>query len=216
MLLRFDVTDRNIVCRTPDVSKLEDPILYVKCSFNFTTSVWSSMEAVVAIFKSASYGHTAEAVLDSSGSCFIPPEVYKHGGVVQVILYGDKYTADNKRLTSDYIGPANVFFGHNVVLPIPLPSKYDVFVAEFSNIKNGLDETVITVNKLLENFNDIEDAYVDEEYHLVIKFSHDPTYRSVQSLQGPKGESGTTDYEQLEHRPRAINSSEILAIVNMN
>lgn len=215
MVLNFDVTETKITCINPEAPIAEDVIMYVKCVFNFKAKIWDKMDAVVAIFKSASYGNTAECILDSSGSCYIPPEIYQHGGVVQVVIYGDQYTADMKRLVSDYIGPANVFFGHNVVLPIPLPSKYDIFVAEFSNIKHELSGLEVTLNELIENFNDITDAYLDNQNHLIIKFSNKATYRSVQSLQGPQGEPGTTDYEALENKPRAINSSEILDIINM-
>lgn len=180
MILEFDVKKTSIKCQTPDAPKSEEVISYVKCHFNFLEDVWEDMSAVVAIFKSASYNNTAECILDSSNSCYMPVDIYKHGGVIQVILYGDQYTADRKRLISDYIGPAKVFFGSNVVLPIPLPSKYDVFVAEFTNIKTILSE-------LIDNFTDIDDIYLDDSYHLVVKLSNGEVYVSSNSLKGDTG-----------------------------
>lgn len=214
MLLKFDVTKNSIICINPQAPKEEDVIVYVKCRFYFKTAIWSDMEAVVAVFKSASYDTVAECVLDSSGCCYMPPEIYKHGGVVQVVLYGDQYTADQKRLTSDYIGPANVFFGRNVVLPVPLPSKYDVFVAEFTNIKHGLDASIITLERLITDYKDISEAYIDAEYHLVIVFNTGEQYRSLVSLQGPQGDPGPKGDPGPSGETTAATTQQIIDIVN--
>lgn len=181
MVLNFTVTDK-IVCDNPGSATAEQVINYVKCKFDYSRSAVKDMETAIAIFKSASYGNTAECILDSSGCCYMPPEIYKHGGLIQIILYGDSWTANNQRLVSNYIGPVGVYFGQNVVLPIPLPSKYDVFVAEFSNIKTGLDASLVVLDDLIDNFTDIDNIYVDENGFLHVLYNTGETYESDVSL----------------------------------
>ena len=142
MLLEFTEVQKTLLCATPVIPESERIIKYVKCSFSFTSKLWLNMTGITVVFKSASYGNTYEILLDSSNCCYMPVEVYKHGGVVQVALYGDYFNEQRTRARTNYIGPVEVFFGKNPVLPTPTPSKYDVVVAELINAKRDIEDTI--------------------------------------------------------------------------
>lgn len=190
MTLHFQVNENKIVCKNPELLPSKDTIDYIKCSFDFKSSALTDYDGIVAVFKSASFNLKDEVLLDSSYSCFMPVEIYKRGGVIQLLLYGDTHDKLNKHITSTYIGPVEIFFGHNVILPLEVPSKYDVFVAEFTNIKQGLDSSITTLDSLISNFRDIEDIYLNEDGTLTVLLSNGDVYTSKQSLIGPPGPPG--------------------------
>ena len=152
MILNFKLDDRGFRCLNPYDAIAAVSLQYIKCHFDISGLPWSNVDAVVAVFKSAKYNITSEVLLDSGGNCFIEPEVYKHGGVIQVKLYGDKYS-NGVVISSTYVTETIEFvLREDLIVPIPAPSKYDVFLAE--------------IERLYEEFNTkcqpLTDAEIDE------------------------------------------------------
>lgn len=190
MTLDYELDGRQLYCLDPTAPTREDVITYVRCHFKGKAGELDNYDNVVAVFKSASYNIVSEIMLDSNHSCLMPLEVYEKGGVVQVILYLDKYTEDDIRLVTNYLGPAEVFFGDQVVLPVPLPSKYDILVAESTKLKDELEDTISELSNLIQAYLSIVDIDFTEDIKLEIQLSNGTVYTSPVSLVGPKGDKG--------------------------
>ena len=196
MLLEFTISDNDFRCNNPyEVSTVVD-IDYIKCNFILQSEAWKGLEAVVAVFKSPSYNITEEVLLDNSNSCYIPSEVYKHGGVIQVSVYGDKYglmTDGKDRRTTIKTQVLEFYVNENVVVPLPTPNKFDIFVAEYVNAKQAMIDYQNYLQRLLDegafDGRGIESASFDENGVLTLVFD-DGFQLASPSLIGPQGEQG--------------------------
>ena len=142
MVLDFIENHGKLICTTPDASGSGEVVKFVKCNFTVTSKRWTQMDSLIAVFKSASYSNSGSVALDSAGSCYMPVEVFKHMGVVKVVLQG--YKRNYPRIAEDvyYTGPCNVFLGTEPAEPVDIPSTLEVLIAEYTELYNYINEMV--------------------------------------------------------------------------
>ena len=195
MLIRFRIDESGFRCVDAPVLANATEIDYIKCHFEFKSEAWKNVQAVLAIFKSATYNKTSEILLDSNGDCYIDPEVYKKGGVIQCKVFGDKYRSDSVNSSSSITEVVAFYINENLTLPTPVPSKYDAFLAEYLRAREVLENVVTEVETKLENgeFDGVDGIGISSVVYnsdgtLTIALSDGSSFVSEYSM---KGESGT-------------------------
>ena len=100
------------------------------------------MDNIVVQFKSASFGNSSETIIDSNSSCYMSPEVFRHVGVVKILLKGT-YQAQVGGPTQDYfLGPCDVFLGIEPVDPVDIPDEYEVFIEAYTDLVEYIREII--------------------------------------------------------------------------
>ena len=199
MLLQFRITDDEFVCLNPEVAADTIHVDYIKCQFEFKTKAWKEVEAKIAVFKSAAYEVTEEALLDNSGCCYIPSDVYKRGGVIQIVLYGDNYevlTDNEQRKTTNMSAVLELYVNPNIIVPVPTPYKYEQFVAEYIRASIEFRETIEYFYELKDSgaFDGVSVVDVrlnpDGSASFIMSDGTEHTIPSVQGPEGPRGPEG--------------------------
>ncbi len=197
MLLRFKIDNEGFRCLDSEIASTAISINYIKCHFDVRGTEWEDIDAICAIFKSATYNKHYEVMLDSNNNCFIDPEIYRRGGIIQVKLAGDKYI-DESVISSTSITPVVEFqIRDNVIIPTPTPSKYDVFVAEIEIARDAVDAAILDLAQRVArgefNGNDcanITNITYNSDGTVTIDLSDGQQFTSVQSMKGEKGDRG--------------------------
>ena len=196
MLLHFEITDTEFICKDSFLAEETINVDYIKCQFDFKSKAWKSVDAKVAVFKSASYGVSEEVLLDHSDSCYIPSDVYKKGGVIQIVLYGDSYAAviDNEqRKTTNLSVIFELFVNPNIIIPVPTPYKYEQFTAEYVNAQRELRNVIDYFFELKDagEFDGvgIENIMYNTDDTMTVYLTDGSEYTSI-SLRGPQGDQG--------------------------
>lgn len=197
MLLHFTLDEYGFRCEDAPLISNASTINYIKCHFDFHDDAWESVDAIVAIFKSATYNTVAEVLLDSNNDCFIEPEVYKRGGNIQVKLIGDKYINDSVHSTTHISAIAEFYIKENVIIPTPTPSKYDVFVAELEIAQQAVNDAIVDIyQKAADGEFDGADGVgiVSVSYNadgtVNVTLTDGTTFTSEYSMKGVKGDTG--------------------------
>lgn len=197
MLLRFKIDNEGFRCLDSEIASTAISINYIKCHFDVRGTEWEDVDAICAIFKSATYNKYYEVMLDSNNNCFIDPEIYRRGGTIQVKLAGDKYI-DESVVSSTSITPVVEFqIRDNVIIPTPTPSKYDVFVAEIEIARDAVDAAILDLAQRVASgeFNGKDGANItnityNSDGTVTIDLSDGQQFTSVQSMKGEKGDRG--------------------------
>lgn len=197
MLLRFKIDDEGFRCLDSEIASTAISINYIKCHFDVRGTEWEDVDAICAIFKSATYNKYYEVMLDSNNNCFIDPEIYRRGGTIQVKLAGDKYI-DESVVSSTSITPVVEFqVRDNVIISTPTPSKYDVFVAEIEIARDAVDAAILDLAQRVASgeFNGSDGANItnityNSDGTVTIDLSDGQQFTSVQSMKGEKGDRG--------------------------
>lgn len=195
MLLNFLVNRDEFKCLNPSEASSTTVISYVKCHFDVTAL--SDISAFVAVFKSASYNEQYEVLLDSNGDCYIDPEVFRHGGVIQVKLVGDKYVNDEV-ISSTFITPViQLLFNNDIIVPTPIPSEYDVFVAELEKAQAAVDAVILELQTAVEEGEfdgadgvGIASVSYNADGTVNVTLTDGSTYTSEYSMKGADGADG--------------------------
>lgn len=198
MLIRFRLDKDGFVCTDASVVANAPTINYLKCRFDLKKyKAWKDVDAVTAIFKSPTYNVVAEVMLDSYNECYVDPEIYKHGGLIQCKLIGDKYV-NGQIISSSHVSEiAEFYINENVIIPTPTPSKYDVFVAELERAEESVENVISELNRKVANGDfDGEDgtsiSYVtfNSDGTVTVMLEDGRAYTSANSMKGEKGDRG--------------------------
>lgn len=197
MLLKFLIDNNGFRCINPSDASTATLVNYIKCHFDFKDSAFSEVDAIVAVFKSATYNKVSEVLLDSNNNCLIDPEVYKRGGTIQVTLIGDKYV-DDRVVSSSHTSVVSAFYiNEGIIIPTVVPSKYDVFVAELERASESVTDVIEHVTELVESgaFDGddgvgIESVSYNEAGNVIITLSDGTSFVSEYSMKGAKGDAG--------------------------
>ena len=199
MLLHFTLDEHGFRCEDAPAIAAASTINYIKCHFDFRDEAWKSLDAVVAIFKSATYNVVAEVLLDSNNDCFIEPNIYKRGGNIQVKLVGDKYISDGVHSTTHVSAISEFYIKENVITPTVTPSKYDVFVAELEIAQNAVNAAISDIyQKAADGEFDgadgvgITSVSYNADGTVNITLTDGTTFTSEYSMKGAKGDAGET------------------------
>lgn len=197
MLVRFRIDENGFTCVDAPVLANATEIDYIKCHFEFKSEAWNNVQAVLAIFKSATYNKTSEILLDSNGDCYIDPEVYKKGGTIQCKVFGDKYHSDSVNSSSSITEVVEFYINENLTLPTPVPSKYDAFLAEYLRAREVLENVITEVETKLENGEfdgdpgvGISSVAYNSDGTLTITLSDGSSFVSGYSMKGEQGADG--------------------------
>lgn len=197
MLLNFQVTDNTFICENPEVAAEAVNVDYIRCHFEFKSDTWKNVSAKIAVFKSASYNVSEEVLLDSAGCCYIPSDVYKKGGVIQVVLYGDNYTilSDSvQRKTTHRTDVVEFFINNDIIVPVNTPYKYDVFIAEYVNAKQDMQDYKDHLQELLDSGafegRGIANVVMSEDGYVTVIMDDGEEIVSSYSFKGPQGATG--------------------------
>ena len=197
MLIRFRIDESGFRCVDAPVLANATEIDYIKCHFEFKSEAWKNVQAVLAIFKSATYNKTSEILLDSNGDCYIDPEVYKRGGTIQCKVFGDKYHSDSVNSSSSITEVVEFYINENLTLPTPIPSKYDAFLAEYLRAREVLENVITEVETKLENGEfdgdpgiGISSVVYNSDGTLTITLSDGSSFVSGYSMKGEQGADG--------------------------
>lgn len=199
MLLHFTLDEHGFRCEDAPAIAAASTINYIKCHFDFRDEAWKSLDAVVAIFKSATYNVVAEVLLDSNNDCFIEPNIYKRGGNIQVKLVGDKYISDSVHSTTHVSAISEFYIKENVITPTVTPSKYDVFVAELEIAQNAVNAAISDIyQKAADGEFDgadgvgIASVSYNADGTVNVTLTDGTTFTSEYSMKGAKGDAGET------------------------
>lgn len=198
MLLNFVIDKDGFRCTNASDILNTDYVSYVKCHFDFKIDSWKSVTSVIAIFKSATYNETAEVLLDVNNDCYIDPEVYKRGGVVLCKLVGDRYKSTGEPVSSSHITNITSFkVNDSITLPTPIPSKYDVFVAELELAQQAVLDAINEISAAAERGDfdgdqgvGIRSVTYNADGTVTITLTDDTTFTSAYSMKGEPGDDG--------------------------
>lgn len=197
MLLHFLLDNHSFQCVDAPVLMNAVSINYMKCHFDIRKSDWADVDVVTAIFKSATYNKVKEVVLDSNNDCFIDPELYKRGGNIQCKLVGEWYRNGVLYSTSHVSDVAEFYVPSNISLPSPIPSKYEVFIAEFSKSQQSIEDLITSIELRVQRGdfkgdtgNGISNITFNDNDTLTITLDDGTNYTTVGSIKGEKGDPG--------------------------
>ena len=195
MLLNFKFSKDGFKCLNPETSSTAISVNYIKCHFDVSDSDLANVDAICAIFKSATFNVHAEVMLDSNNNCYIDPEVYKRGGVIQVKLVGDKYIPGEMVISSTHVTPLVEFaIRENIILPTVTPSKYDVFVAELEQAEESVETLVADITQKLDNGEfdgvGITSVAYNADGTVTVTLTDGTSFVSEYSMKGAKGDTG--------------------------
>lgn len=197
MLINFVIDDNGFYCTNAAEVLATKSMNYLKCHFTLSQSEWQDVDAVIAIFKSATYNVIAEVLLDSNNNCYVDTDVYKNGGTIQCQLIGETYNGDVIVSTTHVSDIVEFVVSDNIIIPTPIPSKYDVFVAELEQALQNLQDEIDNLNEMVENgdFNgedaaDITDITYNDDGTVTITLEDGSTFTSTVSLKGEAGDDG--------------------------
>lgn len=199
MLIRFLLDKNGFICVDAPALANASTINYLKCKFDFEYADWKDVDAVVAIFKSATYNVVSEVLLDSNNECYVDPEVYKRGGLIQCKLVGDKYI-NGQIISSSHVSEiAEFYINENVIVPTPAPSKYDVFVAELERAEDAVEDVISELNRKVANGDfdgedgtSISTVTYNEDGTVTVLLEDGRTFTSATSMKGEKGDTGAS------------------------
>lgn len=198
MLLKFRLTDDGFTFANPADLIAAASIDYIKCHFDITAKSWKSTDAVVAVFKSATYNKHAEVLLDSNNNCVIDSEIYKRGGRIQVKLIGDRYINESVIGSTNITSILEFDIKENIIVPIQTPSKYDVFVAELEKAERAVEDVITDLTTRAERGDfdgadgvGISTVVYNADDTVTITLADGTEFTSDHSLKGEKGDPGT-------------------------
>lgn len=194
MLLKFKLDkDGFTFTNLADLIAAES-IDYIKCHFDITDTVWEETDAIIAVFKSATYNKHSEVLLDSYNNCYIDPEVYKRGGRIQVKLVGDKYLNDTVISSTTITSVLEFNINDNIIVPLESPSKYSIAIAELEKAKSSVDEVLTDLAYKLAhgelNGVGIDHIVYNLDGTVTITLSDGTVFTSEYSMKGATGNSG--------------------------
>lgn len=197
MLLRFKIDDQGFRCLDSAIAATAISINYIKCHFDVAGTEWEDVDAICAIFKSATYNQHYEVMLDSNNNCLIDPEIYMRGGAIQVKLVGDKYINDSVISSTSTTSVVEFYIRDGIILPTPVPSKYDVFVAEIEIARQAVENAILDLTRRIANGElkgkdgaSISNIISNPNGTLTIELSDGQSYTSSRPIRGEKGEPG--------------------------
>jgi hypothetical protein len=197
MLLRFKIDDQGFRCLDSAIAATAISINYIKCHFDVAGTEWEDVDAICAIFKSATYNQHYEVMLDSNNNCFIDPEIYRRGGAIQVKLVGDKYINDSVISSTSTTSVVEFYIRDDIILPTPVPSKYDAFVAEIEIARQAVEDAILDLTRRIANGElkgkdgaSISNIISNSNGTLTIELSDGQSYTSARPIRGEKGEPG--------------------------
>lgn len=197
MLLKFLLNDEGFNCVDAPKASNAVTINYLKCHFDIQRIGWHNVDAITAIFKSSTYNKVAEVMLDSNNDCFIEPEIYERGGNIQCKLVGEWYRDGHIYSTSHVTEVAEFYVKENIIIPTPIPSKYEIFLAEFATSKQSLEELVAEINARLEagefdgaDGQGVTSIIYNSDGTVTLVLADGSSFTSEFSLKGQKGDKG--------------------------
>lgn len=197
MLIRFELTKDGLSCLDATDVKPVTSIDYIKCKFTIKDNAWEGVQAIVAVFKSATYNKVSRALLDSDGCCYIDPSVFKHGGTILVKLYGDKYDLNRVHSTAYVVANTSFELSDHVVIPVDAPTQWDVFLQEYAEAKSSLDDAITDFNRMILEGDfkgdpgvGIDNIVFNNNYTMTINLTDGEAFDSPFSLRGPAGPTG--------------------------
>ena len=195
MLLRFKLDKEGFRFTNPADLITARSIDYIKCKFEIDDDgAWESADAIIAVFKSPTYNKHAEILLDSFGCCYIDPEVYKHGGTIQVKLIGDRYLNEEVISSTTVTSVLEFTINENIIIPVTTPSIYSVMIADLEQSKEAVDQLIAEVAYKLahDGFKGIGIQHISFNLDgtLTITLTDGTSFNSIYSLKGEKGEPG--------------------------
>lgn len=207
MFIQFYVDDKQLIFLDQEAVSRQSVITYMRCKFNTVPSKWTQADAVIAVFKSASYGVTKEVILDTDYCCFIPHEVLKYGGVINVKLYADRYM-DGAVKSHTVSNTVNVFIKEDTNIPADAPSKYELALALYTKTEADVINLITDIQSKVDSGyfdgNGIESIIKTGTVGLVDTYTifyTDGTTSVFEVTNGRDGSGGSTDYEELENKP---------------
>lgn len=205
MLLNFILDNDSFRILNPAEIEFATSVNYIKCHFNIKASDWQDVDAIAAIFKSATYNKYYEVMLDSNNNCYVDPEVYKRGGTVQVKLAADKYLSDSIHSTTHMTSILEFKVNEAISVPTRIPSTHDVFVAEFERVAQSIEDALDDLATRLANHEfdgergvGIESASFSPTGYLTLLFSDGESTTSNISLIGPQGPQGIQGIQGIQ------------------
>lgn len=134
--ININVINERIEIKTKHIEP-SDSLNYIKCKFHFLTNDWDGLDARIAIFKNSSYNVEEQMLISSvDNSCYVPPTVFEHPGVIQVSVRGNKYQGGlvvfriDTGITEFLLDKDSVIAGSGI--SDLTPSKYEAFLADFN------------------------------------------------------------------------------------
>lgn len=194
MLLKFRLDKDGLSVINPQDLHDLSAINCIKCNFDIKDRRWNCSDAIVAIFKSASYNKVQEVILDSSHSCFMDSEIYKYGGVIQVKLAGDRYRSGHVKCTTQLTNIVELYINNGVIKPTPTPDKYEVVVAELVKAEKAVEAVIEDINRRAANGEfdgvGISNISYNSDGTLSITLTDGTSFVSPYSMKGEKGDKG--------------------------
>lgn len=195
MLLRFKLDKDGFRFTNPADLITARSIDYIKCKFEIDDDgAWESADAIIAVFKSPTYNKHAEILLDSFGCCYIDPEVYKHGGTIQVKLIGDRYLNEEVISSTTVTSVLEFTINENIILPVTTPSIYSIMIADLEHSKEAVDQLIAEVAYKLahDGFKGVGIQHISFNLDgtLTITLTDGTSFNSIYSLKGEKGDPG--------------------------
>ena len=195
MLLRFKLDKDGFRFTNPADLITARSIDYIKCKFEIDDDdAWESADAIIAVFKSPTYNKHSEILLDSSGCCYIDPEVYKHGGTIQVKLIGDRYLNEEVISSTTVTSVLEFTINENIILPVTTPSVYSIMIADLEQSKEAVDQLIAEVAYKLahDGFKGVGIQHISFNLDgtLTITLTDGTFFNSIYSLKGETGDSG--------------------------
>lgn len=197
MLLRFLLDKKGFTCVDAPIISNAVSINYLKCHFDIRDADWEDVDTISAVFRSATYNKGTEVILDSANNCYIDPDIYRRGGVIQCKLVGDIYR-DGIIVSSTHVSDIAEFsIKENVIVPIPLPSKYEHFIAELEIAKHEVESAIEALNEKVASGEfdgadgvSITNVSYNMDGTVVISLSDGTSFTSEYSMKGEKGDRG--------------------------
>ena len=195
MLLRFKLDKDGFRFTNPADLITARSIDYIKCKFEIDDDgAWESADAIIAVFKSPTYNKHSEILLDSSGCCYIDPEVYKHGGTIQVKLIGDRYLNEEVISSTTVTSVLEFTINENIILPVTTPSIYSIMIADLEQSKEAVDRLIAEVAYKLahDGFKGVGIQHISFNLDgtITITLTDGTSFNSIYSLKGERGDPG--------------------------